>query len=230
MPPIRAFRAPCVRPAGRLRRPLGPAAGLAVMLAVSASCSPVGTAIGAGAMVVTAAAEERGLEGAAADVRIRVAVLERYQLEGVLFQGIGITVFDRRVLLTGEVEDATLRDRAVHLARLVEGVTEVLDEVRVTTTPEEGMGPRDALIEADLRRAIMFDAEVLAINYAIEVEDGIVYLLGVAQSDAERRRVVAHARGLSYVRAVVDHVRLKTDPRRGAPARGVVRVGTEARS
>lgn len=198
----------------------GLAAGaVAVLLPGLAACSPVGTAVGAGAMVATAAAEERGISGAADDAGIKLTVLRRYAEEEVLFQGIGTTVFDGRVLLTGQVPDADLKARAIALAAGVGGVSEVIDHVAVTPAPENGTGPRDALIQADLRRLIMFDPEILAINYAIEVEDGIVYLLGIAQSRAERDRALAHARGTGYVRGVVDLVRLKTDPRRKRPAR-----------
>lgn len=194
---------------------------LAVLPAMlAAGCSPVGTAVGAGAMVVTAAAEERGIGGSARDARISLELIERFEDQGVLFKGIGATVFDARVLLTGSVRDASLHDKALTLARSIDGVREVIDRVTVTPRPQTGTGPRDALVTAELRQAIMFDGEVLAINYSIEVEDGVVHLLGIAQSERERRRVIAHARGTDFVRAIEDHILLKTDPRRGgAPDR-----------
>lgn len=228
----RQDNSPASSPAHPARRPARPVAvaglvaggaALGLLAPTLAACTPVGTAVGAGAVVATAVAEERGVGGSAEDTGIKLALLKRYGEEDVLFRGIGTTVFDGRVLLTGQVPDPALRDRAVALAGAVDGVVAVIDEIAVTPDPEEGIGPRDALIQADLRRAIMFDPQVLAINYAIEVEDGIVYLLGIAQSDAERRRVLAHARGTDYVRRVVDHVLLKTDPRRRdrpAPAGG----------
>jgi uncharacterized Rossmann fold enzyme len=43
-----------------------------------------------------------------------------------------------------------------------------------------------------------------------------VHLLGVAQNRKELALVLAHARNLSHVRKVVNHVILKTDPRRPA--------------
>lgn len=211
------------RPQSTSRAMILPSRLLPVLLllpALSAGCTPVGTAVGAGAVVATAAAEERGLGGSARDARISLELIDRFEDEGVLFRGIGATVFDARVLLTGAVADADLHGRALALAGSVDGVRGVIDRVVVTPSPPSGSGPRDALVTAELRQAIMFDPEVLAINYAIEVEDGIVHLLGIAQSDRERRRVIAHARGTDFVRGVQDHILLKTDPRRGgAPDR-----------
>lgn len=196
------------------RRPLW-ATFLPVVLAVAgAGCTPVGAALTAGAMVGTAAAEERGIGGTAKDVEIKLTLLKRYDEAGVLFRGIAGVVMEGRLLLTGQTSDAAVLDQAVRIAWSIDGVKEVINEVVLTATPATGTDARDALIEADLRAAIMFDSEVLAINYAIDVDDSIVYLLGIAQSEAERRRVMAHARGTDYVRRVVDHTILKTDPRR----------------
>ncbi len=41
-----------------------------------------------------------------------------------------------------------------------------------------------------------------------------VYLIGVAQDQAELDRVMAHAKDVQYVRRVVNYVRLKDDPAR----------------
>ena len=56
--------------------------------------------------------------------------------------------------------------------------------------------------------------EVLSINYSIETVNGTVYLLGIAQDDAELVRVIEHARGIENVKRVVSHVVVKDDPRR----------------
>ena len=56
---------------------------------------------------------------------------------------------------------------------------------------------------------LTFDKDVQAINYIIETENAVVYLLGAAQSRAELDRVLGHARGISRVRDVISHVRIK---------------------
>jgi hypothetical protein len=39
-----------------------------------------------------------------------------------------------------------------------------------------------------------------------------VYLMGIARTPAELQRVIDHVRDVPYVRAVVSHVRVRTDP------------------
>ena len=49
---------------------------------------------------------------------------------------------------------------------------------------------------------------------------GVVYLMGIAQSQAELDRVTGHARNQSYVRRVVSHVRIKDQSAPAAPVGG----------
>ena len=55
---------------------------------------------------------------------------------------------------------------------------------------------------------------MLSINYSVETVNGTVYLLGIAQDEAELVRVIEHARGIEDVKQVVSHVVVKDDPRR----------------
>ena len=58
------------------------------------------------------------------------------------------------------------------------------------------------------------DPEVFDINYSVETVNGVIYLMGIAQSKVELERVTDHARELAGVRRIISHVRMKDDPRR----------------
>ena len=68
---------------------------------------------------------------------------------------------------------------------------------------------KDGWVTAQLQSKITFDKDVLAINYSIETVSGTVYLIGIAKSQREVDRVIAHARSLGYVKRVISHVRIK---------------------
>ena len=55
---------------------------------------------------------------------------------------------------------------------------------------------------------------MLQVNYSIETINGVIYVMGIAQSQDELDRVVNHARNISGVQRVVSYVRLKDDPKR----------------
>lgn len=188
---------------------------LALFAAPLAGC--VETVVGAGAMTATAASEERGLKQAAVDLRIR-ATINGLWLDSNLevFREASINVYEGRVLLTGVVATPEIRGEAVRLAWQAKGVREVINEIQVGTPTEIGTDARDSWITAKLKSRLAFDKKVQAINYAIETVRGVIYLMGVAQDEAELARVRNHARDISYVRRVVSYVLLKDDPRRRA--------------
>ena len=192
------------------------AAALAASLSLAA-CTPVGVAVGAGATVGSVALEERGFEQGVKDRVIEAAIsksLFDYNLDA--FGATNVEVVEGRVLLTGRVEKPDYRVEAVRLAWQEEGVTEVINEIRIGTS-DDGLADKgkDAWIAAQLRTKITLDSQVKAVNYSAEVVDGTVYLFGIAQSDSELQRVVAHARTIENVRRIIpDYVRMKDDPTR----------------
>ena len=117
-------------------------------------------------------------------------------------------------MLTGVAVSEAKRDDAVRLAWKPDGVIEVINEIIVDAKGASGTFARDTWISAKLRSKLLFDGEIVGINYSIDTVRGTVYLLGVAQNREEMERVLNHARNLSYVLRVVNHAILKTDPRR----------------
>jgi len=206
--------------AGRILRRLRFGAALAFVLAIgglTGACSTSGLVVGAGASGAVAASEERGLGGALRDSRIKTVI--NYHLldeDPKLFKGLATAVYEGRVLLTGIATSVAKRDTAVRIAWQAEGVKEVINEIIVDASGESGSFARDTWISTKLRSKLLFDKNIDGINYSIDTLRGTVHLLGVAQNRDELTQVLAHARNLNYVRNVVNHVILKTDPRRQA--------------
>ncbi len=174
------------------------------------------TIIGAGATAGVAAAEERGLDGAIDDAKIRVEINHLWFDRDVdMYRQVTLNISEGRVMLTGVVTSDQARADAVRLSWQVAGVKEVLNEIQVHATGEAGMDQaNDVWIQQKLKARLLTDTDVKNINYIIDVTDSVVYLLGIAQSSNEMNRVIAHARDVSGVKRVINHIRLKTDSRR----------------
>lgn len=179
------------------------------------ACDPLTLGIGAGATVGAAATEERGIGGAASDLKIRATINELwFSSNSDVFTDISLSVTEGRVLLTGSVAKPETHVEAVRLTWQAAGVREVLDEIQVTDSSGINDYGKDLMISASMKRRMMFDSNIKNLNYSITVVNGVVYLTGIAQDEKERDRVVAHARDIPDVKRVVNHVLLKTDPRR----------------
>ncbi len=202
--------------------PLGVAGALALLCVaglVVSGCTATGTAIGAAATGGTVIAQERSVGDAIDDATIRVEINHYlYQADADVYLDTSIDVIEGRVLLTGDVAKPQDRVIALEAAWQAEGVLEVINELQVDDTSDLLDSAEDAWISAQLSTELLFDEEISSINYNVEIVNGIVYLIGLAQDQAELDRVIDRARTISGVRQVVNHVRLKDDPRReGGP-------------
>lgn len=195
---------------------LRPLSAVMMLSAAALLSGCAATVVGAGASAGVAAAEERGLEGAVDDVKIRAEINHLwFQKDIEMYRQVGLTISEGRVLLTGIVPTEQARADAVQLSWQAGGVKEVLNEIMVRPEGEAAIDQgTDIVIAQKLKARLMFDKEIRNINYTVDVVDGVVYLMGIAQNENEMERVIAHARDVANVKRVVNHVRLKTDPRR----------------
>ena len=161
-----------------------------------------------------AAVQERGFLVTLDDSTIKGRISEAFLMASeAIFLAVTVRVQEGRVLLVGALGDPALRTRAVALARAEPGVRDVIDELQAG---ESGVAAyaQDAWITAQVNTKFTFDLDIYAVNYTIDTVGRVVYLMGIAEDQRELDRAVDHARRIRYVKKVVSHVMLKTDPRR----------------
>ena len=173
-------------------------------------CAGPGVVAGGAATVGVTVAQERS-PGAALDDTIITAAVGHYlfQKDIELFRAVSVEVVEGRVLLLGGVKDPEDRVEAVRLAWQAEGVKEVINEIQVTDRGGLVDYARDTWISAQLTTKLLLDKAIKAINYNVETVNGVVYMIGIAQDQAELERATNHARTIKHVRKVISHVRLK---------------------
>jgi len=172
-----------------------------------AACGP-GLWVTAGAKTGIAIAEERSIGDQVNDAAIAVSINERlFSYNEKLFEDVSIDVTEGRVLLTGVVEKPEDRIDAVRLTWEVSGVKQVMNEIQVTKGDFEAYA-NDVWISTQLRNDLLWDKDVQSINFNVETVHGVIYVTGIARSQAELDRVIAHARTISNVHEVVSYVRV----------------------
>ncbi|PPR21198.1 MAG: Osmotically-inducible protein Y [Alphaproteobacteria bacterium MarineAlpha10_Bin2] len=171
--------------------------------------------IGAVATGGAAAVEERSIGNVVDDLTIRAELNQLFFEDNFdLLQSVSFSVIEGRVLLKGSVKTQEDRIRGLKLAWQASGVREVINEIQVTDQGGIVNYARDTWISTQLKAEILFDMDILSINYNVETINGIIYVVGIAQDQAELDKVVDHARRIENVKQVVSHVVMKDDPRR----------------
>lgn len=171
--------------------------------------------VGAAATGGTVAVQERSIGDAVDDLTIRAELNQLFFEDNVdLLQSVSFNVIEGRVLLKGAVKKQEDRIHALQLAWKASGVREVINEIQVTDQGGIVNYARDTWISTQLTAEMLFDKDILSINYNIETVNGVIYVVGIAQDQAELDKVVDHARRIKNVKQVVSHVVMRDDPRR----------------
>jgi len=174
----------------------------------------VGAVAGVGAAAVAAGTTEKGLSTSISDSFISTKISESYFQDDVnLFSAVTVDVNQGSVLLTGAVikpEDAV---KAVQMAWQVHGVIEVINELDIQDKSSIKDRAKDIASQAQLRGRLITDLDISSLNFSIDVVNGVVYLSGIAGSEEEMNRVVAHAQDLRFGTTVVNYIRINEDDR-----------------
>lgn len=191
---------------------------VAGMIVVSLSgCVPL--VVGAGTETAVVVAQERSVGNAVDDASILLRIKNLYlqQEKKDLLLSVEIKVVEGRVLLTGNVDLPESQIQAVRLAWQVDGVREVLNEIQINNQAGFMNYARDVWISGQVKGRLLITKGIRSINYSIITVNQVVYVMGLAQDQAELNRVTNVAGTTNYVQRVVSYVRLKSDPRRGYP-------------
>lgn len=130
---------------------------------------------------------------------------------------INVETNNKVVTLSGAVDTARAKSRAVEIARGTDGVANVVDKIQVTGATEvatETYSPdramfSDTALTAGVKGKLAGDPMVSALAIDVDTENQIVTLTGDVRTNAERQRAVRLAREVAGVKDVVDRLTVK---------------------
>ena len=128
--------------------------------------------------------------------------------EKFFFQ-VGIDVIEGRVLLTGAVEQIDERIEATKLAWSIEGVSQVINEIQISNDESILDYADDLIMKTKISAKLLIEKDILNLNYSVEVVNGIVYLIGIAQNQEELDAVIDISESTYGVKSTISYVRLK---------------------
>lgn len=173
---------------------IGLSAGLAATLQ-GCVLAVAGAAAGGGALVAT---DRRTLGAQTEDREIQVKALT--QMNNGLPDGshVNVTVFNRRVLLTGEVPSDAAKQRAEEIVRGINNVNAIVNELAVGPASSLSDRANDSYLEGRVKTSMIAEKGISANNYKVVCERGNVRVARFLRGrDAHLPlAVVAEARGL----------------------------------
>lgn len=168
-------------------------------LALSGCFTLAATGVVVGAM----AANDRRTIGAQTEdtgIEVKAAAQLRQQLPDS--GGIGVTSFNRKVLLTGQVPDERSRTEAAAIVGKLDNVRSVHNELQIAGRVSLGTSAADTSITARVKAMLIEARDIQATTIKVVTESGVVYLMGIA-TRAEGDRAAQVASRVAGVQRVV---------------------------
>jgi osmotically-inducible protein OsmY len=175
-------------------------------LAALAVAALLGAAPVAGCAIdaATTVAADRPMSQVVNDAEIVLDINKRLLAEENrdLFFDVITNAYEGRVMLTGSVRTERDRQRAAALVDGLRGVRAVYNELQVTDAGGLANTANDAWISTKIRARLVAEKGVRSINYRWHTVNGVVYLIGRAQSRTELEII----KDTDHVTRLVQHV------------------------
>lgn len=171
----------------------------------------LGLAVSAGGCTVyDVAVEERSVGTYASDEKIAFVIEKDFLADDMVkYLDFDASSYEGLVYITGEYESRAQVDRAVKIAKAVEGVRSVTTYL-LPKRANDSCGTTDNLqLYADVKNALVQDKDIWSTNIEIKTVQCNVVLLGIVGSEAERAKAVTHAKAVKGARSVKSFLRVK---------------------
>ncbi|UVW28719.1 BON domain-containing protein [Massilia sp. H6] len=186
------------------KRPLaGLVSKIVLGTALAASLSGcIGLAVGGAVMTAVSANDRRTIGMQTEDKSINVkAEIKMQQLTGENGH-VNVTSYNRKVLLTGEVRDAAMKQAAEREVRDIANVVSVINELDIAGPSSYTSRSSDALITTKVKASLVDMKTISASSVKVTTERGVVYLMGLV-TPREGNIAANVAKGVAGVTRVV---------------------------
>ncbi|MDU0352984.1 BON domain-containing protein [Paraglaciecola aquimarina] len=120
------------------------------------------------------------------------------------------------VILTGKVDTSVDKALAEELVASLDGVTDVENNLTIVSADRDNEDSevmqdlKDSKVETVVKTRLLFESEVSGMDIEVEVNKGVVTLMGKVDSDSERELALAIAENTDDVTQVVDKLQLES--------------------
>lgn len=174
----------------------------------------------AGLMAILAAGTFLVTSCASTDMGITANVKSKFVADDVVKAAqIDVTTKNGIVTLSGNVDNADAKKRAIELATATKGVVSVIDMISAKTASGDGNAPdpnrtigetlTDTGITMSVKSRLLDDPLVKGLQIDVDTRDGVVFLTGSVGSDAEKQKAIQLTKDTKGVRDVQANLTLQ---------------------
>lgn len=172
-------------------------------------CQFAGTLFTGVRKITTVLMDDRSFSDDLKDAQISISLREDFiNLDPKLGLDISPDVFEGTVLLTGALPNVELIQQILEITWRTPDVKCVYNYIRIANPPSLEVVNTDAAISGSIRTQLVFTAGVSASNYKLIMENGTVYIMGIAQNQEELERVISVIKSTIGVQKIINLTRV----------------------
>ena len=188
-----------------VRGTLAAATAAALVASLQGCVLALAGAAGGGALLAT---DRRTLGTQTEDREIQVKALAQISQNLPDSAHVNVTVFNRRVLLTGEVAGDASKQRAESIVRGLNNVNTIVNELAIMPASSFSSRTNDTYLETRVKTALIAEKDISANDFKVVAERGSVYLMGLVTMDEGNRGadVASRVPGVTQVVKVFQYI------------------------
>ncbi len=177
------------------------------------ACTPMvfsGAAVTAAIIMADRRTTGTQLEDSSIELKIENRILKELNND---ITRITVTSYNRHVLLTGDASTRISKQQASQLAKLVDNVITVNNQIKIRSTATLCIRSRDAWIASKVRTALLNAKYVPSGTILVTVDHGIVFLMGLVTRTEGRcaALVTANIDGVNHVMKYFEYINSSED-------------------
>ncbi|MBR5130559.1 MAG: BON domain-containing protein [Alphaproteobacteria bacterium] len=182
-----------------------------IMLCLILSGCQFTTTIFTGARkITTILIDDRCFSDDLKDIQINMSLQEEFvKIDPKLGLDISITVFEGKVLLTGSIPNIDIIQQILEKTWSTPDVKQVYNYIRIADPPSLDVVNMDAAISGSIRTQLTFTRHINSSNYKLTMENGALYIMGIAKNQAELERVISVIKNTSGVNEIINLTRFR---------------------
>ena len=166
--------------------------------------------VSAGAEVATTAMENRSAGRKVDDKLLYADVYNQFTKadRSDLIKEVNLNTRFARLMLTGTVKSEADAQKAVELAWKAKNVEEIINELVIDPNKSFYGTANDSLVKRNLEARLLITKEVWVINYSLDIQNGVAYIIGRVKNQGELDRVLNVCRTTRGVKRVISHLQI----------------------
>ena len=180
------------------------------LMVIILSLNACSSAVSVGAFIGNAGTSSKGIKKSFSDTYIKTKILAKISLLDIKnITNISVNVSRGTILYTGYVLSAEKRLLIIQKTWEVEGVKKIINELKIDDDVSLSQRTNDFILRSKISTRLLFKSGINSNNFSVDVVDGEVYVIGLADNINEKTEVERFLSSMTDIKKLITIIEIK---------------------